>query len=361
MKYFKILFPVALAGLFSLQVTAQKAPVFKITSFRYDFGKIQEGDGRVTHNFPVENPGNDTLRVLKIKSSAENISGAFTPYKIAPGGKGEITLTFDPSNEKGRVEKMVSVRTNDPQNPVRQFGIIAEVIPSEKKVVDQYPVISGNLRLKSRHVTMDKLLKTMTRTDTFKIYNNWDKTMTLAMKPFPDRTFWKVIPTELKPGQEGFIIVTYDASKSTVYGPELEQFLVETNDTLEPLKYLTLGINILEDFSYLKGKPEQRPKVHFDATTYNFGEIKEGSVVEHSYIIENHGKGDLIIHRTKASCGCTVAELEKTIIKPGEQTFLKVKFDSHGMSGFMSKAVTFICNDPDNPVTMLNFTVDIKK
>lgn len=353
-----------LLGLFCMLTTSltfsQQSPVFKITSFRHSFGVIQEKDGRVKHSFPVENPGGDTLFVVKIKSSAANIEGSFSPYKIAPGGKGEITLTYDPANEKGKIEKFVSVITNDPQNPVRQFGISAEVIPSVKTLADKYPVRIGNLKLKAKHIAMDRILSTKSRTDTFKIYNDWSKTMTFSLKSIPDYVTWKFEPTQLLPGKEGLIILTYDAQKSGAFGSDFEYFFLATNDTLEPEKMITLGTNVIEDFSYLKGNPDKKAKVHFETINHDFGVVKPRGSVEFSYPIENIGKADLVIRRAKPSCGCTVAKLEKSVLKPGEKTVVKVIFTTTGLSGQQAKSVIVICNDPDNPVTMLNFTAKIE-
>ncbi|MHC1707102.1 MAG: DUF1573 domain-containing protein [Bacteroidales bacterium] len=350
-----------LAICFSIPVIAQKSPVFKITSFRHNFGVIQAGDGSVSHVFQVENPGGDSLRMIKIKSSAENVTGEFSPPVLAPGAKGEITLTYNPVNDQGKVEKFVSIRTNDPQNPIRQFGVLAEVIPVKKTKADSFPVKMGNLRLAKRHIVMDKLLNTESRTDTLRIYNDWNKSMTLQVASSSGHLDLQILPAALEPKSEGMIIVTYNATKSGIYGPELEYFHLRTNDSIETNKAISVGVNVVEDFTYLKDSPGKKAKVRFQSTQHDFGQLREGAVVEYSYVLENIGKGDLIIRRTKASCGCTVAKLEKEILKSGEKSSVTVKFDSRGMSGSLMKTLTVVCNDPDNPVTMLNFSAVVVK
>ena len=72
--------------------------------------------------------------------------------------------------------------------------------------------------------------------------------------------------------------------------------------------------------------------IEFDKKEFDFGTIKQGEVVEGTFLVSNKGKTDLIITSAKASCGCTVPEWPKDPIKPGESSEIKFKFDSKGTS-----------------------------
>ncbi|MBP9186175.1 MAG: DUF1573 domain-containing protein [Bacteroidia bacterium] len=87
-----------------------------------------------------------------------------------------------------------------------------------------------------------------------------------------------------------------------------------------------------------------KPEITFDETTHNFGVIKEGEKVSYSFKFKNTGKSDLLIVSANASCGCTVPEYPKGIIKPGEEGFVKVVFDSKGKVGVFEKTITLTCN-----------------
>jgi len=86
------------------------------------------------------------------------------------------------------------------------------------------------------------------------------------------------------------------------------------------------------------------PIIEFDKTEYDFGDVKEGDVVEGIFNISNAGKVDLIITNAKASCGCTVPEWPKEAIKPGESAELKFSFNSRGRTGKQSKSITLKTN-----------------
>ena len=101
------------------------------------------------------------------------------------------------------------------------------------------------------------------------------------------------------------------------------------------------------------------PKVAVQQLEHDFGDINEGDVVNHTYVISNNG-GDLLkILDVRASCGCTAAKPEKSELNPGESTNLVVSFNSKGRKGPQSKTVTVSTNDPDKPNILLSFKCNI--
>lgn len=85
-------------------------------------------------------------------------------------------------------------------------------------------------------------------------------------------------------------------------------------------------------------------EIKFENAEHNFGTIKQGEKVEHTYKFTNSGTADLLITDAKASCGCTVPEYTKTPVAPGASGEVKVVFDSAGKSGDVSKTVTLTLN-----------------
>lgn len=79
-------------------------------------------------------------------------------------------------------------------------------------------------------------------------------------------------------------------------------------------------------------------------SVYNFGSIKEGDKVTHSFTFKNTGKNPLIITEAHASCGCTVPEKPEKPIAPGETGVMKVVFNSSGKSGHQEKNITVNSN-----------------
>lgn len=85
----------------------------------------------------------------------------------------------------------------------------------------------------------------------------------------------------------------------------------------------------------------------FEKTVHNFGEIQQGEKVEYSFKFTNTGSKDLLIQSAVSSCGCTVPDWPKEPVRPGESSYLKVVFDSHGKEGFTEKEISIKANtDP---------------
>jgi hypothetical protein len=98
------------------------------------------------------------------------------------------------------------------------------------------------------------------------------------------------------------------------------------------------------------------PKISVLQSDYSFGDIIQGEKVAHNFTITNSGGDMLKITDIKASCGCTAAVPEKSELKPGESTQIKVEFNSQGRRGDQVKYVYIRTNDEKNPEVKLRIT-----
>lgn len=85
-------------------------------------------------------------------------------------------------------------------------------------------------------------------------------------------------------------------------------------------------------------------KMTFASVEYNFGEVSEGKVVEHTFEFTNSGKVPLLISDARSTCGCTVPEWSETPIAPGEKGKIKVRFNTTGKVNEQHKQVTITAN-----------------
>ena len=86
------------------------------------------------------------------------------------------------------------------------------------------------------------------------------------------------------------------------------------------------------------------PVMAFAETEYDFGNIKPGDVVKHTFEFTNTGKSPLIIENATASCGCTTPDWTKEPVAPGAKGKMEVQFDSHGKTGMQNKQVSVRAN-----------------
>lgn len=98
------------------------------------------------------------------------------------------------------------------------------------------------------------------------------------------------------------------------------------------------------------------PRISAKKTFHDFGTVVEGQVVNTNFEISNSGSADLVINNVQASCGCTAAQPDKNVLKPGEKTSIKVEFNSANRLGPQDKSVYVMTNDPKNQNFVLKFT-----
>lgn len=95
------------------------------------------------------------------------------------------------------------------------------------------------------------------------------------------------------------------------------------------------------------------PVMTFAVAEHDFGDLKPGAVVRHTFEFTNTGKSPLIIQDATASCGCTTPAWTKEPVVPGGKGTVEVQFDSHGKTGLQSKAVNVRANTQPSITTVM--------
>ncbi len=106
-----------------------------------------------------------------------------------------------------------------------------------------------------------------------------------------------------------------------------------------------------QDKNATSSMDDKLPKFEFaeDIKNVDFGSLKEGAQVEHTFKFKNAGDFPLIINNVSASCGCTIPEWPRQPIGPGDEGSILVRFNSKGKQGQQFKTVTIFANT--NPAT----------
>ena len=103
------------------------------------------------------------------------------------------------------------------------------------------------------------------------------------------------------------------------------------------------------------GFAEPLPRIVVEQPVFDFGEVMQGQLVEHTFVFENSGDAELIVDRVKSTCGCTGVLLSKKNIPPGSKGTVKATFNSSRFKGAVRKNILLYSNDPTGqPMT---FTV----
>ncbi len=133
----------------SAEVTSSQNAKAAVDQKTFDWGNISYSGGNVTKTFTIKNTGSDVLKLTGIKTSCTctkaqiSVDGKISPYfsmhsttswvgEVPPGKEAELKVIFDPAfhgpTGLGPVERLVSMETNDSQNPKIEFSLKGVVV-----------------------------------------------------------------------------------------------------------------------------------------------------------------------------------------------------------------------------------------
>ena len=99
--------------------------------------------------------------------------------------------------------------------------------------------------------------------------------------------------------------------------------------------------------------------VRFKDTSFMFGDVKDGEMVQHTYVFTNVGQAPLSISNVTAQCGCTTPEYTHEVIAPGTTG----KFNSSsrgGPAGILNeKSITVQFENSKTTEVVLKFKANV--
>lgn len=236
------------------------------------------------------------------------------------------------------------------------------IVSSQPTLNDRFSKRMGNLRLSSTIFKMGRIKNNAAASDTVRILNDGQKEMTLSFRKVP--AFITVTPgtTILLPKSESWIAISYDVTKKHDFGFVLDRFELVTNDTLQPVKPMSVTANIQEFFPVMNAADSaETQKGLWTETVYDYGKVKQGSKVTRVFTLTNEGRRVLNVHRIRSACSCVTSTISADTIAPGAAVSITLTFDTTGKEGMDSRRITVYLNDPFKPEVILELKGQIEK
>ena len=173
-------------------------------------------------------------------------------------------------------------------------------------------VAHGLVKMDKSYFFYKDLKTNQVKEENISVKNFSKEDIEIYLKGVPNYISFEVSPQIIKPNELGQIKFIYNTPKrihkdgSPILGKEYRRIPIyikgkeKSRDARRD--YVTIRTFIQEDFSHLTKKQLKRaPIIKFDTIVYNFGEVKQGTVVIHDFKFKNLGKEDLDIRYAK---GC---------------------------------------------------------
>lgn len=343
-------------------ILAFAQPKIQFDQTTYEFGQIREEDGKVTARFNFTNVGTEDLILKSVRPGCGCTAANYTKTAVAPGQRGFIDATYNPANRPGSFNKNIKVTTNEPEMDVEKptphmIFIKGNVTPKPKTPFEKegYTLGSGNVRFKT-NTTKLEVLNTQQHLDTFQVKNFGKKAVEVRLNNNGFVTEqYRSFGSEIQPGEEGIVVLKYDAAKRNDFGTMKDAVSFSTNDTLEPKKELYYQVNITEDFSKMSaGKLKKAPVMNVNKTFIDFGRVKQNAAASETITLKNDGKSDLIIRKFDANSSNINIDCPKMVLKKGESVDVKITYNSKRNKGKQTNSITLITNDPQNSQITIN-------
>ncbi len=114
---------------------------------------------------------------------------------------------------------------------------------------------------------------------------------------------------------------------------------------MKKILILVIGLFIVMEVSAQKAKEiVDGPQITFAEASHDFGDITQGTKVEHVFKFENSGTEPLILSNVLTTCGCTASSWPREPIAPGKEGEITVTFNSAGKMGKQNKIITVVSN-----------------
>jgi hypothetical protein len=359
MKRFSKLF-ITIVFTFPVLLAAAQQSQIVFSNQEYDFGTFKESAGIQTTKFEFTNKGSAPLVINAVSASCGCTSPKWTKEPVPPGEQGSIEVSYDPRNRPGAFNKSVMVRSNASNGTV-VLRITGKVEEREKTLAELYPRTIGALRAKTNHISFSHMKTNEVTTKELELVNDTDKPIQVGFRRVPNHVNAVVEPETIPAHSKGLLSVTYNASQANTYGFTSHRIYLSIDGSNDYRASVGVSATLEEDFSVLT--PEQlanSPAAKFSESAHDFGNMKQGEKKEHTFMLSNDGKSELIIRNVRSSCGCTAVAPAKKIIAPGESAPIKVTFDSRGKRGRQSKSITVITNDPKSPTNVLRVSCNVE-
>lgn len=95
----------------------------------------------------------------------------------------------------------------------------------------------------------------------------------------------------------------------------------------------------------LKEKKPLLTSIKFlNSKSYNFGNVKQDTIISRKYIFKNTGQNPLLLTLRKISCNCTKSNFSKKIINPNDTAHIKLDLNTKNKYNYTNIYCVFTCN-----------------
>ncbi|MDR0973181.1 MAG: DUF1573 domain-containing protein [Prevotellaceae bacterium] len=307
----------------------------------------------LTFEYSVANDGNQPLVLTEVSTSCECAVADWTKNAIVPGGKGTITLTFQP-DMLGRFEKYVGVYSNAEPH-LQYFRFTGTVVEQVTDFARTHPFEFGRVRLTANAIEFPDAHRDEHPEVTIGVANQSGAAYEPVLMHLPSYIQQTAIPAVLQAGEQGIIKLTLQSERLDDLGLMQETVYLSRfeGDKVGDDNEIPLSAVLLPDASMLKN--DNPPTIQLSETEVDLrATLAKKNKASHNITIRNTGASPLTIAKLQVFNPAVEVSLRKTVVNPGESTRLRVKLDKRHIRRQMPLRILLITDDPQHPKVTIN-------
>jgi len=212
-------------------------PKLLVQPSTHDFGEITQGE-KVTHVFVLTNNGGDLLIIEKVQASCGCTAANPEKNELAPGESTNLEVIFNSAGRHGAQKKNITLKSNDPENPLVKLIITATVVKSDNPEAKLPALYFPETKHDFGKVKEGNVVEF-----TFNFSNNGKATLKIKdVRTSCGCTAALVSSEKLEPGAEGTIKIELDTKNRS--GKMSRTITIQSNDPRDPTKILTVFADV---------------------------------------------------------------------------------------------------------------------
>ena len=344
--------------LFSHGLFAQEkiSDALEIDKTVHNFGDILLESGPVSCSFTLTNKGSKPAVIYNVSSSCGCTDVTWTKEPLMPGKSGKISVTY--SNDEGAYpfDKSLTVYVSDVKKPVI-LKVRGVSVAKKKPLAESYPVHFGPLGMKDKEFKCGNLEQGNHKSNAVMIANISDKPITVDFTGVSQNLSIKVSPNPIPAQSTAEMTFTVNAGRD-LWGknyywasPRVNGNAVRSADGESKIGIWAFT---KENFSGLSDSEKTKAaRPMFEESTYSFGKVKRGAIVNAEFTFKNEGNTDFAVYAVNSDDG-DISFGDFPSAKPGETKTFKVALNTSKMpTGEALVIVTLTTNSPLRPIVNL--------
>lgn len=346
-------------GLSAQEPTKPVSLVFEETE--WDFGRIDERDGKISHTFRFRNEADHSVAIERVYTSCGCTMTDYSRRPIRSGQESEFVVTFDPTDRGGKVDRVVTIVYDGGKN-YTDLRIKGKVKARPRSLEEDYPYDLGQgLRSDAIYKVVGNVAQGSSKSVTVALVNTTNKAVDVELKWLEESGLLDVsYPLVLEADAKALMSMTYLPRRAGEphYGQMKDRFVVVVDGKETSQEIVTTAVGV-DNF---RKEPKMATQCEISSLYHNFGTQKGGTLCTTQVTIANQGTQPLHIRAVELRQGTTLDVEVGEVIPAGESITRTLEFrvSNKGFDTVMG-GVMLVVNDAQRPVVEFRVVATVEQ